>query len=415
MICAASDDISSCSSRGSMARKWRYRSQKHGKKMARKWQKQGRSMAEAWPDGTATEHAVRKSQSKRINMQPNAETQAALKQAQADRQNNTTENLKSKLHEFLCMMLRELWTGPGHATEQATSISHDAVWALVKPCDHDDIVSEDKCTEIVAKKIHQWSKCRWRRATFYREPELLVHKKMFDVMTRDKEGHKRDELTFVDWCRRIDKHSFSFAGTATERAEAGFTSLARDILSRELTPEQKKDSKYQFREGRSVSNKQRSLINVILRKNLGDSRVSDYIMQHGVPSLLDLSLRSKPNTCTQAKVMLENFMLWHASLLNGLTEREAHPDMAEARTLSSVDAKIWRIQRRQKKAGTRKALKLGQRLVYARDSLKRKLQDMSATEQQVLKDFETGKSGKLHKKNLAKKLHAFRAVNLADL
>ena len=50
----------------------------------------------------------------------------------------------------------------------------------------------------------------------------------------------------------------------------------------------------------------------------------------------------------------------------------------------------------------------GSRLVKERDSIKRNFEDMSATEQQVLEDFDTGKSAKRHAKECGKKLPCFR-------
>ena len=50
----------------------------------------------------------------------------------------------------------------------------------------------------------------------------------------------------------------------------------------------------------------------------------------------------------------------------------------------------------------------GSRLVKERDSSKRKFDDMSAAEQQVLEDFDTGKSAQRYDKACEKKLPCFR-------
>ena len=50
----------------------------------------------------------------------------------------------------------------------------------------------------------------------------------------------------------------------------------------------------------------------------------------------------------------------------------------------------------------------GIHLAKERDSSKRKFEDMSATEQQTLEDFDTNKSSKRHESACAKKLPFFR-------
>ena len=49
----------------------------------------------------------------------------------------------------------------------------------------------------------------------------------------------------------------------------------------------------------------------------------------------------------------------------------------------------------------------GSHLVKERDSGKRNFEDMSATEQQVLEDFDTGKSQKRHAEECGKRLPIF--------
>ena len=54
----------------------------------------------------------------------------------------------------------------------------------------------------------------------------------------------------------------------------------------------------------------------------------------------------------------------------------------------------------------------GSRLENERDSSKRKFEDMSATEQQVLEDFDTGRSAQRYDKACEKKLPYFRGQML---
>ena len=212
---------------------------------------------------TATEHAERKTQKAEAGV---LERAIAMREAQADRGDNSMANLVGKLSEFLCELLRQVWMlpGAGHATEPATSSSHASTWALLQSADRKVILLEDACEELVSEKIEEWARCSIRSQKHYDEQELLLHKKMFDIMTRNKEGLKREENMFIEWCRRVHVHSHVNASTATEHDEVGFKALARDILSNELTPQQKQDPKYKIREDESVTNAQRSTINSIL-------------------------------------------------------------------------------------------------------------------------------------------------------
>jgi len=154
-------------------------------------------------------------------------------------------NLVGKLSEFLCELLRQVWMRPGagHATEPATSSSHANTWALLQSADPKVILLQDACEELVSEKIEEWARCSIRSQKHYNEQELVLHKKMFDIMTRNKEGLKREENMFIEWCRRVHVHSHVNASTATEHDEVGFKALARDILSNELTPQQKQEDR----------------------------------------------------------------------------------------------------------------------------------------------------------------------------
>ena len=54
----------------------------------------------------------------------------------------------------------------------------------------------------------------------------------------------------------------------------------------------------------------------------------------------------------------------------------------------------------------------GHRIVAERDRKKRTFQEMSATEQQVLEDFETGIIAKQHARECQKKMFVFRGKML---
>ena len=163
-------------------------------------------------------------------------------------------------------------------------------------------------------------------------------------------------------------------------------------MSNHLTPQQVQNPEYKVRKGKALKTKQRSTVNAILRKNLGDARVARFIFNHGVPTLLDLPIeREAPNRALLQNT-LEELMTWHASLLQSILERQQHPDMTTARMLSDLDQKQWQRRRRERKLEAKQRMDQGALLVKQRGSGKKTNEDMSATEQQVLEDFETQKA-----------------------
>ncbi len=373
---------------------------------------------------TATEHAGREKTESRSSLKPTESELAdnAKKDAQADRADNTMDNLVFKLLEFLVDLLRQAWTVPSgrprpQDTEQAASsgyakeeISSEKTWDLLKEENLDDMVFEEQCEDIVFEKIAEWAG-RYPETHFYGKPELLLHKQMLDLMTRNKDDSPKENV-FIEWCRRVHVHYEPDASTATEHTESAFKALAFDILSNDLTPQQLQNDKFRIRKDKALSTPQRSVINAILRKNLGDSRVAYYIFNHGLPTLLDLPLRRKTPTKALLQNMLEELMTWHASLLQSILERQQHPDMIEAHKLSALDQKPWQKQRRQRRYEARQRLNQGTCLTRARDSGKRKFEHMSATEQQVLHDFETHKFRRQHEEAGAKRMPWFQGKKL---
>ena len=120
--------------------------------------------------------------------------------------------------------------------------------------------------------------------------QLLEHKRMWDVVTRDKEGNDKKHF-FCDWCRRVANHSKNISPAtkhaAAEREEteksACYRSLAEDLFAKELTEEQKINPKYKLQKDKSLTTPQRSWVNMMLRKNLGDDKAVGFIFNHGIP------------------------------------------------------------------------------------------------------------------------------------
>jgi len=369
-----------------------------------------RSLKECWTREAQWHHAL--ATEKPIDFAKNAKT-LQKREAQANRADTSIVTLCWNLLEFLTYVLRETWnlrSSVYHATEQAQSSGHATEQTQSQRY---NIIEED-CENIVFDTIASGS---FFEQTFYDEPALLLHKQMWDIMSRNKEGLAKENM-FIEWCRRVQRHteaaSTASPSTATEHV---FKSLALDLLSNDLTPEQRHGAKYKIIKDKKtgeipVTTKQRSWINTILRKNLGHSKVAYFIFNHGVPALLDLPLRRKAPSKAMLQSMLEELMTWHASLLQSILDRQNHPDMANARKLAALDQTVWRMHRRERKKEAQQRMVQGSRLVKERDSSKRNFEDMSAAEQQVLEDFDTGRSAQRHAKECEKKLPCFRGKML---
>ena len=370
--------------------------------------------------GTATDHAERRGgaaeppwrRGGRATLRPNAQVRAA----RTDRADNEMDNLLLKLFEFLSTVLREVrrFARSRHATEQASSSAgQDDNVNMV--CGEDCIchISKknlDEMNNIVWRKIGEWTEDPARHQ-FYSEELLLLHKKMFDILLRTKAGTRREDWSFGDWCKRVAMHSQT-SSTATgqyidsiDRSKlaetVSYRALAEDIFRNELTREQAQDPKQKLRQGKSVPTKLRSTMNSILRKQLGDPHAVFFIFTNGVPTLLDpekalYDIERSRKVKALLQNMLEDLMVWHASMLQSILERQQHPNTAIARRLSDPEQKQWQNERRENKAGAKQYMDHGERLVNQIDSGKRKAEHMSATEQQIIQDFQSRKSIKQH-------------------
>ena len=94
--------------------------------------------------------------------------------------------------------------------------------------------------------------------------------------------------------------------------------------------------------------------------------------------------------------VLYELMIWYASLLKWLVQRQKDPNAIMAQKLSDPDQKLWQDERRRKKAEAQEQLRHGKHLVELRDNDRKRFHEMSATEQRDLEDFECGRSKKRH-------------------
>ena len=231
---------------------------------------------------------------------------------QAKRADTSLQMLCQTLLEFLTYLVRQTWI-----VRSSEEPGHD-----------------EDCRDIVCDTIQ--SVCHFE-LVFYDQTALLLHKRMLDIMSCNKEGLPKRNI-FIQWCRRVQSHNE--AVPSSDPVDI-FKSLALDLLSNDLTPEQRRDPTYQVIRDKttqelSVTPAQRSWISVILRKNLGHARVADYIFKHGVPDLFNLPFRRQAPTRALLQSMLQDFMTWHASLLDSILRRPNHPGRANARMLAAL-------------------------------------------------------------------------------
>ena len=80
------------------------------------------------------------------------------------------------------------------------------------------------------------------------------------------------------------------------------------MFANDLTEKQKRDPKYKLQKDKALTNGQRCWVNVMLRKNLGDSKVCSFLLNHGILPVLDVPLRLKKADKALLENMLEDFI-----------------------------------------------------------------------------------------------------------
>ena len=282
-----------------------------------------------------------------------------MEEAVADRAYDSLTHLALKLTDFITYVMKK-------------------AFPLVQ-ADSDPI--QDTLLDIQAALLQRFG-------DLYDHSELQLHKKIWDVVNYDKQGVPK-EHSFVDWCRRIALHRTE--GTATNSAATEhndpYKRMIKDIFANDLTPQQKNTRKYKLREGASITTEQRSLVNVILRKNLGDARIALFILANGIPTALDAPRDTQSLEREAIEPMLNELMIWHCRLLRQLVMRQDDPNTIIARKLSDLNQRDWQAERRVRKWTLQQEV---------RDAKRKRLHQMSATEQRVLEEYETGKLQKRH-------------------
>ena len=257
---------------------------------------------------------------------------------------------------------------------------------------------------------------------------------LIDIMTLTKEGIAKDANDTLQFMRRVASFRWELLGTngdnATEHVELDeddvskcYQRFGRELLTHDLLPHQKKDSKYRIRnkyEGDTyLSTFQRSFTDNMLRKHLGDKRVAFRIWQHGIPSIADraLPLRRRGGLAIDMSMLqssLDECLQWYICLANDIVVHQTQEGFDAQLSASSKDAQE-RQQQQTRREALQKAkdnLRRGAALARQRDKGKRHfLDDMDEDEQKLLEDYDTGRAKRAKQRETLKELKPFRSYD----
>ena len=253
------------------------------------------------------------------------------------------------------------------------------------------------------------------------EENLARLSDLMNIMMFTKEGTRKDPAQTLQFMRRCAciREKVGRLGVATEHAvlsekavSACYHRFAVDFLENDLLPHQASDRRYRIKRNQKPSTFQRSFIDNILRKSLGHKRVAIRIWQRGLPAIADEpTIRGKVDERVLQSRM-EECLTWFSDLVQDLMEHGTQTGFKEQVDLGAKPdgkTKAARERRREAWATARQHLRRAKQLAGKRDSGKRKWDDMSQTEQEMLEDFDTGKLKKAADEHQVKRLKPFRS------
>ena len=179
--------------------------------------------------------------------------------------------------------------------------------------------------------------------------------------------------------------------------------------------------------GRGLKGPQRSFVDNLIRKHIGDKKLALFIFRHGAPRILltpaDVMLQSRPNNALDEELeervrhvgdAIREGLAFLVAFIVSIRAYRTDAALPEARRLSARDATEQRrtaIQERKRELAAVRALeKKGKQLVELRDQKKRDYADMTSGEQQILEDYETGRLEKRRKAATVPRPAPFRGV-----
>ena len=255
--------------------------------------------------------------------------------------------------------------------------------------------------------------------------------RVIDIMMEHKDGSPKDAnetLRFMRRCARTRQDVFVMASdNATERAQltedevsSCYQRFGRYLITHDLLEHQKQDDRYRLRnksaDDTHLSGFQRSFVDNMLRKFLGDKRVALVIWQHGLPSIVTkrqahtYGLSSKFDK-GMLQSSLDECLRWYVALANDIVSHQTQEGFDGQRSASSLDREERQRQqtRRQALQKAQEAVRLGATLAEQRDGGKRSYDDMDEAEQKTLEDHDTGRTKKAKQGSAIPKMKQFRA------
>ena len=265
---------------------------------------------------------------------------------------------------------------------------------------------------------------------------------LIDIMMLHKDGSVKDPNDTLTFMKRVavirEEVLDTLSDNATERVERATSSynatehveldqqevslcyqlFGRILLTEDLLPHQKKNPKYQLRNkfpgDTTVTSSQRSWIDSMLRKMLGDKKVAFLIWQHGMPSIADTPSYKGIYYKKYYKGMLQSSLNecldWYSSLANQIVvhrDQEGFDVQLRASSLNTAN-RLLHQTRRESLQKVQHTLLYGATLAKQSVDGKRSYDDMDVIEQKILEDFETGKTKKAKQHFTTSRMKPFR-------
>jgi len=248
--------------------------------------------------------------------------------------------------------------------------------------------------------------------------------KLIDTMMLHKDGSPKNANETLEFMRRVAQIREEVqSDNATERVQLDeddvskcYRRFGRCLLTEDLLPHQREDDKYRLRKNDTLTTKQRSFTDNLLRKYLGDKRVAFRIWQLGLPSIADNPVvHPRP---VDAKVLdmgmlqssLDECIQWYTRLANEIVDYQSQEGFDAQLSASSLDEQERQRQQTRREAlqKARDALRCGAALAKERDDKKRSYDEMNDDEQKTLQDYETGRTQRAKQKVTQPKMKPFR-------
>ena len=184
---------------------------------------------------------------------------------------------------------------------------------------------------------------------------------VIDIMMLHKNGSPKDAnqtLAFMRSCAAIRDTMLQSVSryNATERVELDtndvlscYQRYGRNLIKQKLLPHHKNDKRHWLRNkfdgDTHLSGFQRSFVDSMLRKHLGDKKVAMLIWQHGLPRLADLPVPRRLLDMGMLQSSLDECILWYISLANHLAAHQSQEGSDIQVSVSSLDEQERQRQR----------------------------------------------------------------------